>query len=145
MAIAPAIADQDRGPTRLRLRVRGAVQGVGFRPFAYGLATQLELGGFVRNGPDGVVVEIEGARAGEFVDSLRAAPPPLARIDAIEVEHVSPLKRAWTGANVHRARYRSVRGLPRRFVRSGKSLLSLSVRDLHALRPALHADPQTPL
>ncbi len=91
MATAPAIADQDRGLTRLRLRVRGAVQGVGFRPFAYGLATRLELGGFVRNGPDGVVVEIEGARAGEFVDSLRAAAPPLARIDAIEVERLIPL------------------------------------------------------
>ncbi len=83
-------ARSDREPQRLRLRVRGAVQGVGFRPFAYGLATRLDLAGYVRNGPDGVVVEIEGRRAGEFIERLRGAPPPLARIDAIEVEPLAP-------------------------------------------------------
>jgi acylphosphatase len=80
MALPHAAAQRDHGSVRLRLRVRGAVQGVGFRPFAYGLATRLELSGFVRNGPDGVVVEIEGVRAGEFLDSLRGSPPPLARM-----------------------------------------------------------------
>jgi hydrogenase maturation protein HypF len=90
MTPVAAAAEQDRGPVRLRVRVRGAVQGVGFRPFAYGLATRLDLGGFVRNGPEGVVIEIEGARAGEFVAALRGAPPPLARIDSIEVERLAP-------------------------------------------------------
>ena len=91
MALPHLAAERDHGSVRLRLRVRGAVQGVGFRPFAYGLATRLELSGFVRNGPDGVVLEIEGVRAGEFLDRLRGAPPPLARIEAIEVERVAPL------------------------------------------------------
>ncbi len=91
MALAHLAAEHDAGPVRLRLRVRGAVQGVGFRPFAYGLATQLALSGFVRNGPDGVVLEVEGARAGEFLERLRGAPPPLARIDAIDVERIAPV------------------------------------------------------
>lgn len=68
-------AERDHGSVRLRLRVRGAVKGVGFRPFAYGLATRLDLAGYVRNGPDGVVVEIEGRQAGEFIERLRGAPP----------------------------------------------------------------------
>ncbi|MGZ8369166.1 MAG: acylphosphatase, partial [Rhodoplanes sp.] len=62
MALSHAAADYEHGSVRLRLRVRGAVQGVGFRPFAYGLATRLELSGFVRNGPDGVTLEVEGMR-----------------------------------------------------------------------------------
>ena len=47
---------------RLRLSVRGAVQGVGFRPFVYRLARSLELSGWVQNAPDGVVIEVEGLR-----------------------------------------------------------------------------------
>lgn len=79
---APQRRSDDR---RLRLRVRGVVQGVGFRPFAYGLAARLSLAGFVRNDSEGVLIEIEGARPEAFVSELRRAPPPLARISAIEV------------------------------------------------------------
>ena len=71
---------------RLRVRVRGTVQGVGFRPFVYGLAQRFELGGFVANDADGVLIEIEGARTPEFVRALRREAPPLARIDAVETE-----------------------------------------------------------
>ncbi len=74
-----------RTDRRLRLRVRGAVQGVGFRPFAYGLASRLALSGFVLNDADGVLIEIEGAGAEQFLHALRLAPPPLARIDSIDV------------------------------------------------------------
>ena len=80
----------EAGPARLRLRLRGAVQGVGFRPFAYGLAKRLSLAGFVRNDADGVVVEIEGARANEFLEALEAGLPPLARLDAADVEALAP-------------------------------------------------------
>ena len=73
------------GGQRFRLRVRGAVQGVGFRPFAYGLAARLRLDGFVRNDGEGVLIEIEGSGADAFIDTLRTSPPPLARIDSIEV------------------------------------------------------------
>lgn len=48
------------GIVRLRLAVRGAVQGVGFRPFAYGLARELGLHGFVMNSTQGAEIEIEG-------------------------------------------------------------------------------------
>lgn len=85
-----ATMQEHEAPARLRLRVRGAVQGVGFRPFAYGLAQRLALSGFVRNDAEGVVLEIEGARTAEFVDRLRREPPPLARIDAVEVESIAP-------------------------------------------------------
>jgi hydrogenase maturation protein HypF len=71
---------------RLRLRVRGAVQGVGFRPFAHGLAARYGLSGFVRNDAEGVLVEIEGMRAGDFVTALRKEAPPLARIASIDVQ-----------------------------------------------------------
>ena len=80
--LLPLDARNDR---RLRLRVRGVVQGVGFRPFAYGLASRLKLSGFVLNDADGVLIEIEGADAEQFLHALRLAPPPLARIDSIEV------------------------------------------------------------
>lgn len=71
---------------RLRLHVRGAVQGVGFRPYVYGLAIRYRLGGFVANDPDGVVIEVEGERASDFVAALPLEKPPLARIDDIMVQ-----------------------------------------------------------
>ena len=84
----------DATPTpRLRVRVRGAVQGVGFRPFAHSLARELALDGFVRNDAEGVLLEIEGARVNEFVDALRQRPPPLARIDRIDLRRVPPKSR----------------------------------------------------
>ncbi|CAL75574.1 carbamoyl phosphate phosphatase [NiFe] Hydrogenase maturation protein [Bradyrhizobium sp. ORS 278] len=83
------------GPTfaadraRLRLRVRGAVQGVGFRPYVHGLATRYRLGGFVANDADGVVIEVEGESVMSFVEALPRQAPPLARIDDIAVEPVA--------------------------------------------------------
>ena len=59
--------------TRLRLRLRGAVQGVGFRPFAYGLRRAYWLAGFVRNDAEGVMLEVEGARPDAFVEALRGS------------------------------------------------------------------------
>ena len=80
--------DQEHG-LRLRLRVRGAVQGVGFRPFASNIASRLSLVGFVRNDSEGVLIEVEGPRAHEFALALRTDTPPLARIDAIEIQDVA--------------------------------------------------------
>jgi hydrogenase maturation protein HypF len=75
---------------RLRVRCRGAVQGVGFRPAVHRIATELDLGGEVRNDPEGATAEVEGepAVARTFVERLQAELPPLARLDAIEVEEV---------------------------------------------------------
>ncbi|MDE5445578.1 carbamoyltransferase HypF [Bradyrhizobium sp. CSA207] len=77
-----------RDGRRLRLHVRGAVQGVGFRPYVYGLATRYRLGGFVANDSHGVVIEVEGERASDFVRALPLEKPPLARIDEISVQPV---------------------------------------------------------
>jgi hydrogenase maturation protein HypF len=76
------------GAQRLRVRVRGAVQGVGFRPFVYDLATRMKLGGFVKNDSLGVVLEVQGGDVSAFLDALTGNPPPLARIEAIEVEEL---------------------------------------------------------
>lgn len=66
------------------------VQGVGFRPYVYGLAMGLELSGEVANGTGGVVVEIEGerARVEEFLRRLPMETPPLARIESVTVEEI---------------------------------------------------------
>ncbi len=72
---------------RVRIRCRGAVQGVGFRPTVYRLATGIGLSGFVRNDPGGVTIEIEGeddAVAG-FPARLEQSLPPLARVDDVEI------------------------------------------------------------
>jgi hydrogenase maturation protein HypF len=77
-------------PTRLRLRLRGAVQGVGFRPFVHGLASRFGLAGFVRNDAEGVTLEIEGEAPERFVAALRAELPPLARLDGLDLEKLVP-------------------------------------------------------
>ncbi|MFB9950657.1 carbamoyltransferase HypF [Rhizobium puerariae] len=86
-AIARSVANPVR---RLRLRVRGAVQGVGFRPFAYRLARRMRLSGFVLNDGAGVLIEIEGPDADRFPDMIRNEAPPLARIDSIDVLELDP-------------------------------------------------------
>jgi len=53
---------------RVRARVSGVVQGVGFRPFVHGLAVELGLTGFVFNDSRGVVVEVEGEAVERFLE-----------------------------------------------------------------------------
>jgi hydrogenase maturation protein HypF len=71
---------------RVRIRVDGIVQGVGFRPFVHSLASRIALSGFIRNDSRGVVIEVEGAhdRLGAFVDRLQSEAPALAAIEHIE-------------------------------------------------------------
>ncbi len=76
--------------TRARVRVRGAVQGVGFRPFVWSLAHELRLAGWVMNDAEGVLLEVEGAGLDAFMARLADEAPPLARIDAIAVEPREP-------------------------------------------------------
>jgi hydrogenase maturation protein HypF len=88
-----AVASFATGPERLQVRVRGAVQGVGFRPFVYGLARRYGLSGFVLNDQDGVLAEIEGESSDLFLSALRRERPILARIDTIAVTRMPPLGR----------------------------------------------------
>ncbi len=69
------------------LRVKGIVQGVGFRPFVYNLAAGLGLNGTVRNTSQGVEIVLEGQPGviDLFTHALQTQPPPLARIDSVEV------------------------------------------------------------
>ncbi|OEJ67593.1 carbamoyltransferase HypF [Magnetovibrio blakemorei] len=75
---------------RVHVRVRGIVQGVGFRPFVNGLATRFMLGGWVLNDGDGVLLEVEGnpASVASFLKALGEEAPPLAHIDDVLVEDV---------------------------------------------------------
>jgi hydrogenase maturation protein HypF len=79
-------------PIRTAIRVEGIVQGVGFRPFVYTLATGLGLSGFVGNDVDGVFAEVEGPEAAvsEFLRQLERDPPPLARIERVTATTVTP-------------------------------------------------------
>ncbi|MEP7010099.1 MAG: carbamoyltransferase HypF [Acidobacteriota bacterium] len=79
-------------PIRHRLSVGGIVQGVGFRPFVYSLATRYGLGGSVRNVAGGVAIEIEGPaeNVAAFERNLSAEAPPLAAIDEIRIEERTP-------------------------------------------------------
>ncbi len=71
---------------RLKVWIRGAVQGVGFRPFVYRLATELQLAGWVNNSASGVVIEVEGPSSvlTEFRVRLERERPPRAVIQGIE-------------------------------------------------------------
>jgi len=74
------------------ISVRGIVQGVGFRPFVYGLAVKHNLKGWVYNTSEDVRIEVEGAaRAVEqFERELRTKAPPLAHIENVIVEYHRP-------------------------------------------------------
>jgi hydrogenase maturation protein HypF len=75
---------------RVRVRIEGVVQGVGFRPYVHRLATELGLAGFVRNDARGVVVEAEGdaGAVAALLARLPAEAPPMAVVDAITPEAV---------------------------------------------------------
>jgi hydrogenase maturation protein HypF len=70
---------------RLRIAVEGVVQGVGFRPFVYGLAGRLGVRGFVANRAGDVVIEAEGDRTtlDRFVAELSNGAPAAARVDRV--------------------------------------------------------------
>jgi hydrogenase maturation protein HypF len=82
-----------RRRARVRVRVTGTVQGVGFRPFVYRLAEQLGLAGYVLNDARGVLVEAEGGDGDLelFVGRLASEAPPLAVVEAIESQALEPL------------------------------------------------------
>ena len=76
---------------RLRLEIRGIVQGVGFRPFVYTTAKKFDLKGFVGNQSGGVFVEVEGETAdlSDFQTYLSSNLPPLAHITRIDSREIA--------------------------------------------------------
>ena len=74
-------------PAARFVRVKGVVQGVGFRPFVYRLAQAHGISGWVRNSGDGVEIHAEGEEAAldAFVRDLAAEPPPASRVVSLLV------------------------------------------------------------
>ncbi len=75
---------------RVRYLFSGVVQGVGFRPFIFRMATRHSLSGFVQNRPDGVVVEVEGPGEAihSFMSGVNEELPPLANVSGTFSEEV---------------------------------------------------------
>jgi len=73
---------------RLKIWIQGAVQGVGFRPFIYRLATQLKIPGWVSNSAQGVVIELEGniETLNEFLTRAQTESPPHSLIKSVKYE-----------------------------------------------------------
>ncbi len=79
--------------SRLRISIRGAVQGVGFRPFVYRLASGLGINGCVLNSPQGVLIEAEGRRAvlEEFAARVVKEKPERSYIQGMETSYLDPV------------------------------------------------------
>ena len=67
----------------LKILTQGIVQGVGFRPYIYRLASDLDLKGHVRNLGNVVEIIIEGEKTSEFIERLPNELPPIAKIDSM--------------------------------------------------------------
>jgi len=82
---------------RLRVVLRGAVQGVGFRPTVYRLAEKLRLAGWVRNSSAGLEIEIEGRsdQLDDFLHKLQAERPRAAVVTTEEVSRIAPAGGVW--------------------------------------------------
>lgn len=76
--------------SRLRIHIGGAVQGVGFRPFLFRLATELNLAGWVRNTSQGVTVEVEGntEQVQQFLLRIEPEKPPLSFLQSLESSYL---------------------------------------------------------
>src|SRR5246127_3438669 len=86
---------------RLRITLRGAVQGVGFRPFVYRLATDMSLTGWVLNSSSGLVVEVEGApdELRSFEQRLETERPRASVVTARESEWLP--SKGFTNFEIH--------------------------------------------
>ncbi len=78
---------------RLTIHIKGAVQGVGFRPFIYRLATRQQLKGYVLNSTAGVTIEVEGNKPllDEFLMAIEREKPARAIIHSLEFSFLDPI------------------------------------------------------
>jgi hydrogenase maturation protein HypF len=95
---------QTAAAVRTRITATGVVQGVGFRPFAHRLATELGVTGFVGNDAAAVFIEAQGSSrtVSEFTLRLSAEPPPLALITDVNAEPASAVTTWPAGRTVRR-------------------------------------------
>ena len=84
--------EEAAGRRRIQARVTGTVQGVGFRPYIYRLAGELELAGYVLNDDRGVLLEVEGSvpAVASFLERLPAEAPPLASVEHVQAGDMAP-------------------------------------------------------
>lgn len=95
---------------RALIKIRGIVQGVGFRPFVHKLVCEFALSGYIINSSSGVELELEGERAEleRFVAALPERAPRLAVIENVEAEYSHELK-GFTGFEIRRSRVENER------------------------------------
>ncbi len=92
-AVPPQALGDEATLQRLRLTIRGTVQGVGFRPFTYRLAQALGLKGWVSNGVQGVIIEAEGSQVTlqQFLVRLPRELPPQSQIQHCDTKWLAPV------------------------------------------------------
>ena len=75
-----------------KIQIKGIVQGVGFRPFVYGLAEKYTITGWVCNSSAGVEIIANGQESeiSSFISTIKTQPPPLSKIDSVKIEEIAP-------------------------------------------------------
>ncbi len=75
-----------------RIKIRGRVQGIGFRPFVYRLAHEMSLNGWILNDREGVLIHVEGdcTQISEFIERLKTGRPALASYESLDLDTALP-------------------------------------------------------
>ena len=135
----------------------GAVQGVGFRPFVYRLATEMGLAGWVLNSSAGLVVEVDGApeELERFLERLEAEQPrggrrPRSRSELPRARRLHPIRDRRQRPGQREVRGRAARSghlpaVPGRALRPANRRFEYPFTNCTAVRPALHHHPGHPL
>ncbi len=76
------------------IKITGVVQGVGFRPFIYNLASYFNINGYVTNDENGVLIEIETTKdiLDKFCKQIKEQKPPLSQIESINIKSINQKK-----------------------------------------------------
>ena len=133
---------------RVRVAIRGAVQGVGFRPFIFRLAEEMGLTGWVINNAQGVFIEAEAEPEvlQRFLLRIEREKPAISSIQSFEHSYLDPdrlrqvrnPREHWRGKDgADPARHCDLWRLPAGDFRSDKSSLPVSVHELHQLRTTI--------
>jgi hydrogenase maturation protein HypF len=126
--------------SRIQIKITGAVQGVGFRPFVYKLAISMNLKGWVLNSPQGVLIEAEGEKfkLEEFLLKLKREKPLISVIQSVNFEFISPV-----GYNSFEIKKSDVEGDPTAFVLPDIATCPDCLNDIFALNNRRYLYPFT--